>query len=240
MLNDLRRWGHRYQFTILLVSILAMALVPVLTADQDATTGLVEPDDQLNGLLWGVVLIAAVHAVSDRPRHAVFFSLGALVVFGGRLASVFGPRYSMQDPIDAGSLATAALFLFMTIFMVYREIIRGGHVHLDTVMGAICVYLLIGYAWANIYALIWFVDPGAFNFPAHMTMTEGSLIPEFTFGYYSFVTLTTLGYGDITPISYAARTLSWLEAVVGVSFMATVIAFMVSQVVADRAAGRQI
>jgi hypothetical protein len=106
-------------------------------------------------------------------------------------------------------------------------------------MGAICVYLLLGFRWAKIYSLVHLADPGSFSFPAGAPMSEqGVIIPEVTFGYYSFVTLTTVGYGDVVPISYRARTLSWLEAVVGVSYMATVIAFLVSQLMIDHQSRR--
>jgi len=239
-LETLRQQLERRKFTVLLLSILVMTLLPLLSAGPETTGGLVRPDDRLNGLLWGVVLLAAVHAVADKPRKALLFSVAALVVFGGRLASVFGPNSSAQGAIDAGSYATGALFLFVTVVMVFRAILRAPHVTGDVVVGAVTVYMLIGYAWTNIYSLVWFLDNDAFKFPAYASMQGGTLIPEFTFGYYSFVTLTTLGYGDITPITYPARTLSWLEAVVGVAYMATVIAFLVSHVVVDKDAGREL
>ena len=90
------------------------------------------------------------------------------------------------------------------------------------------MYLLIGFMWANFYSLVYLADSGSFSFPAYAEANDqGSIIPEFTFGYYSFVTLTTLGYGDVLPISFRARTLSWMEAVVGVTYMGTVIALLV-------------
>lgn len=230
MSSDLRRWIERKRFAILLVSLVALAVLPALPGN---------PDNQISGLLLGVVLVAAVNAANLGLRSTVAFGGLAVMVFGGRLASVFGPRFTYQDPIDAGSYLIAALFLGATLVIVFRAVLRAPHVNGDTVMGAVCVYLLIGYTWANLYALVHLLDPGSFNFPAYAQAGGDNLIPEFTFGYYSMVTLTTLGYGDVTPITYRARTLSWLEAVVGVTYMATVIAFLVSQVVMDREGGRR-
>jgi hypothetical protein len=239
-LERLFELAQRRKFTILLLSLLAMALLPLLVADTAEPGGLVRPDDNLVSLLLGGVLIAAVNAVSERPRRGVVLAIAALVVFGGRIASVFGPDYTPQRIIDATSYSVAAIFLLATIVLVFRAILRAPRVNGDAVMGAVCVYLLIGYMWSNIYSIIYHVDETAFRFPDTMVMQDGALVPEYTFGYYSFVTLTTLGYGDITPISYPARTLSWMEAVVGVSYMATVIAFLVSQIVVDREAGREL
>ena len=231
MLEQLRTNLQHRKFSILLLSLLSMVVVPALRG---------RDDDMLSGLLVGIVLVAAVHAVSERPRVTVIFTAVAIVVFSGRLASLFGDRLRYQDTISAGSFAVGALFLAMTLVMVFRAVLRAPHVTGDSVMGAVAVYLLIGFMWANLYAFVEFSEPGSFNFPAYARADNRPLIPEHTFGYYSFVTLTTLGFGDVTPITLRARTLSWLEAVVGVSYMATVIAFLVSQVVADQREGRSL
>jgi len=77
------------------------------------------------------------------------------------------------------------------------------------------------------------VEPGSFAMPAYARAQAEAKVPELSFGYYSFVTLTTLGYGDVTPVTVRARTLSWMEAVVGVTYMAPVIAFLVSQMMVN-------
>ena len=169
------------------------------------------------------------------------FAAFAVVVFGGRLATLFGSGLEYQDQFDSGGYVITAVFLGMTIWAVFSAVLDAPHIDGDTILGAVCVYLLIGFMWANFYALIHLVERGAFSFPAYTQIdAQGTLIPEFTFGYYSFVTLTTLGYGDMLPISYRARTLSWMEAVVGVTYMATVIALLVSQMIVDRQRGRKL
>jgi hypothetical protein len=230
MLPGLREQLERRRFTILLFAILAMTVVPLLRGGRA---------NQASGLLVGFVLLAAVHAVSGKPRRTLVFTILAVIVFGGRLGTMFGGRFDYKDQWDAGSYVVAAGFMAVIVVRLYTSIIRGSRINGDTVMGAICVYLLIGYTWAYLYALVELVEPGSFGFPAYAQPGPGTP-PEFTFGYYSFVTLTTLGYGDITPITPRARTLSWLEAVAGVSYMATVIAFLVSQITVDRESGHKL
>jgi hypothetical protein len=101
----------------------------------------------------------------------------------------------------------------------------------DIVKGAVCAYLLFGIAWAVLYSLIEYVQPGSFAMPTpneevsrDLFLTSGRFTP---FLYYSFVTLTTLGYGDMTPVSDVARMLSVLQAIFGSVYLAVVIAGLV-------------
>lgn len=225
MLQDLRHRIENRKFTVLLLSLVAVQLLPVIRG---------EPNYKTSGFLWGLVLLAAVHAAIGNRRVTIAFGIMAVFAFSGRMAAIFAPSGRYESPAEVGNVVLAAIFLAMTIYMVARALVRAPSISVDTVMGAICVYLLIGYMWANFYALTEFAAPGSFNFPDYALPDAGTIIPEYNWGYYSFVTLTTLGYGDITPVSYRARTLSWMEAVVGVSYMATTIAFLVSQVIVAR------
>lgn len=218
-------WAERRRFSLLLATLFLVQLMPVLRGG---------PNDQLATAMWGLVLVAAVHAVASTRRITVMFVVLAIFSFGGRVFSAFIPMSVLVDRVDAGSYVAGIVFLGGTAFVVMRAVLRANRIDGDNIMGAISVYVMIGYLWAAIYALVHLVEPGSFNFPASAAEDLNSSSPEVAFGYYSFVTLTTLGYGDITPISYRARTLSWMEAVVGVTFMATTIAFLVSQVVVDR------
>jgi len=105
-------------------------------------------------------------------------------------------------------------------------------------MGAMVAYLLIGLQWSFIYGFIERVEPGSFSIPAEM-LARGETGPPATpvsiFAYYSFVTLATLGYGDVTPIGAAARTFAWFEAVVGQLYVAVMIARLVGIQVTESA-----
>lgn len=220
---------HR-KFLLLLLSLVFVQIVPVVQGT---------PGAGLAGVMWGLVMLAAVNAVAETRQRALLFAAVAIVASGGRIASAVGPEGVIVNRVEAGAFMVAAMFLAMTIYAAMRAVFRAGQIRGDSVIGAICVYLMIGYMWANFYSIVELTVPGSFNFPDYARPLPGSVIPEYTFGYYSFVTLTTLGYGDITPISYRARTLSWMEAVVGVAFMATTIAFLISQVIVDRQKGNK-
>jgi hypothetical protein len=102
---------------------------------------------------------------------------------------------------------------------------------LDLIYATICVYLLIGVAWAYVYSVLENIFPGSFNFPlnllqANPSLNEGRKHLTLLF-YYSFVTLTTLGYGDITPVTPPAQSLSTLEAIMGQFYIAILVARLV-------------
>ncbi len=108
----------------------------------------------------------------------------------------------------------------------------------DTIFGAVCVYLLIGLSFAMICMLIEFALPGSF-------VTSGNGITDLnlrvagqsnfsTSIYYRFVTLTTLGYGDLMPVSPPARTLSYIEAVIGQIYLTVLIARLVGLHISQR------
>ena len=88
------------------------------------------------------------------------------------------------------------------------------------IMGAICVYFLIGLIWADVFFILETLQPGSFQIPPEQ-------VGQATLDYFSYVTLTTLGYGDITPISAPARSLSLLEAMMGQLYLAVLIARLV-------------
>jgi uncharacterized membrane protein len=89
------------------------------------------------------------------------------------------------------------------------------------IMGGICVYLLMGFLWAFVFTILESVQPGSFQMP------EGLEAGLSSFSYYSFVTITTLGYGDVTPVSNPARSLALLEAILGQLYIAILIARLV-------------
>jgi hypothetical protein len=108
----------------------------------------------------------------------------------------------------------------------------------DSVYGAICGYLLLGMAWGVLYSMLDTGRPGSFQIGdrlAEQAQAEHSRIPLFT--YYSFITLTTVGYGDVTPLSTPARTCAWLEALTGQFYLAVLVAGLVGALLAKKSEG---
>ncbi len=120
----------------------------------------------------------------------------------------------------AAGHAAETLFYALVVGAVARDVFGRTRVTSDTLAGAVCVYLLLGLAWTSAYALLLGWQPGAFRSLDTGRWTE--LL------FFSFTTLSTTGYGDITPSTQAARSLALLEYVVGVLYVAILVARLVS------------
>jgi hypothetical protein len=122
---------------------------------------------------------------------------------------------------SAAALVLAGLgSVGLLALVVLAQAFRGGSVNVHRIQGAVAAYLLLGLAWAYAYELVELVAPGAF---AGAAMEHGR-----GFVYYSFVTLTTVGYGDVTPVHPAARSLAMMEALTGQLYPAILLARLVS------------
>ncbi len=115
------------------------------------------------------------------------------------------------------------IFYLWAIWLAGRQVLFSGVVDANRVVGAICIYLLMGLIWALMYLFIAQAIPGAFNGVEQLVWYDNFA----NVAYYSFVTLTTLGYGDISPVAPIARFLVYMEAVVGVFYMAILVASLV-------------
>jgi hypothetical protein len=119
------------------------------------------------------------------------------------------------------------LFLFCfylwAIWLAGKQVLFSGTVDVNKIVGAICIYLLMGLIWAMMYLFIAQIIPGAFNGLEQVIWYDNFA----DVAYYSYVTLTTLGYGDITPVAPVARFLVYMEAVVGVFYMAILVASLI-------------
>jgi|SRR3990167_10281308 len=120
-----------------------------------------------------------------------------------------------------------SIFIKVSIFICWWSscsISKHKYVTADTLCGAICGYVLLGLTWSFIYLLIETTDSGAFS----KLLANNSLHESFLNAtYFSFTTMTTLGFGDILPISYLARTCSWMEAISGQIYLAVWISQLV-------------
>jgi hypothetical protein len=128
----------------------------------------------------------------------------------------------------------AFVFLSFAVAVILTRIFRQETIRIDAVVGALCGYLLAAVAWANIYGLVYLFQPGAFRIADSITpqLIDWNL-QRFFFSYFSVTTLTSLGYGDITPVGTLALSLSWLEVVFGQFYIAVVVAQLVGLKLAE-------
>lgn len=178
-------------------------------------------------LLNSATLVAGVYAVSAIKRHVVI----AVSIAIPQIALTLGARYLGPDHVATRWLAISAIVLFIvfylfTLVQVLTYVLRGVRITKDKIYGAVSVYLLIGLAWASAYTLLEVIEPGSFSNNVVVPSEDSSTQHDFIF--FSFVTLTTLGYGDITPMTARARSLALLEAVTGVLYLAILVARLVS------------
>jgi len=131
-------------------------------------------------------------------------------------------------PLIASTLVTA--FSAIVIWLTYGSVMRSHRPVGDRIVGSICVYILIGLGWAAIFETLDGVIPGSLRFPADTAWATPS---AFRYRYFSFVTLATLGYGDITPVTALAGTLAALEAIAGQLYIGITVARLVALSLVD-------
>ena len=166
-------------------------------------------------------------AVCQTRRSVVIASLFALPAFLlHEIRVVLG-----GDALLGAGHVFSVCFLGYTIFVLLKYLFSSERVTLNTICAALCVYLLIGLVWANVYSLTAIVEPGSFvinvaDGAQRETMRLDGVESIYPI-YFSLVTLTTLGYGDIVPVAAAARMLAAVEAVVGQLYLAVLVARLV-------------
>jgi voltage-gated potassium channel len=132
--------------------------------------------------------------------------------------------------IDLCSNAVVLLFSVISAVIAAKHVFGGTKVDRNLLFGAMCVYLLMGLIWAILYGLIFQFFPGSFNGIEGM---DGKA-PMDTLLYFSFITLASLGYGDITPAAPLARTLAYFEVIGGQLYIAILLAGLVGLFLNDR------
>ena len=207
------------KYTYLLISLMLLLLISPLFEELNFANIVIS-------IFFSAVLISTVYAVSQKKSLFVFSILLLCPALVGSWSVYFVESLSLE--IIGRSFS--ALFLAFSAICMMNHVFKEGHVTADTIAGAICVYLLIGLSWAYLYSVTELVMPGSFIFGPHTTRSTGSFAHHKSslFFYYSFVTLTTLGYGDISPLSPPARSLSMLEAVIGPVYLTVLVARLVA------------
>ena len=180
-------------------------------------------DDQGDGAVWltGVftmVLVAGILAVGHVRRDLIIL-LGLAIPW--LYMTWLHPAWSGSTLDEVASLFLAITTLYIAA-MLLLSVVMAETVTRDVIGGAIAVYLLLGIAWAVIYALIEGLNPGSF---AVADASRGTVWDQLL--YFSFATLTTLGYGDISPLTPVARIWAVFEAICGTFFLAILISRLV-------------
>ncbi len=169
-----------------------------------------------------VVLLAGMYAVS-RDKRFLYIACGlACPTLASDVVSLM-PGYPAAEIVSHGG---RVLFMgFTTAIILWHTLAEERKITADTLYGVVCVYLLSGLTWSSLYTLIEVAQPGSFYVSSAQNLDQ--VINWSDLLFFSFATLTTLGYGDITPVTSVARSLALLEAVFGVLYNAILIARLV-------------
>ena len=215
---SLREIYLRRRFFILLVSLLALILVTPLVEGSGGIT-----------MVWNIfltgILLSGVHAVSDKKRNVYIASLLALPMLVYLWSAYF--MESNRYMVIFGSLCGVLFFAYMIVNILFF-IFRQDKVTRDLISGAVVVYLLMAIMWNFIYRMVETAHPGSF------TISAADIQDRVRFVYFSLVTITTLGYGDIVPTTSLASSVATLEAVVGQLYLVTTVAWLVGVHVTQR------
>ena len=173
-------------------------------------------------LAFTMLLVVAVDAIGDRKLHTVFGVILAVPLLVGFWLNQVAPGTLGSEMVG---ISWGVPFFVYTLYRVLKYVVKPGPVTGDKLAGAASAYLLIGYTWGGLYGAIEHFWPGSFAFSENALLFGGVNWEDFT--YLSFVTLTTLGYGDITPVLPIARSLTMLESISGVLYIAFIISSLV-------------
>lgn len=172
-----------------------------------------------------VLIFGMIFSVSRNPAvrtAAVLLAVPALVARG---IDIVAP----SPLFDAISMLCMVAILFLIIGAGLRVLFRPMVVTIDTISASLCAYLLLAMVWAYMYALVDLFVPGSFAYSLddsfRMTIAGGQAVYA---AYFSYVTITTLGYGDILPVTPPAMALATLEAFVGQMYIAILVARLVA------------
>lgn len=181
------------------------------------------------------ILVAGLGVVRQSHR----FMLIAVVLVVANLVAQWLEQFIHTDASESRILRSALGALYFTYLVValVRLLVHEREVTLDTILGGINVYLLIAVVFAQLHSMVETVVPGSYQqggVPLDQIPGLADGPPPATFLYFSFVTVTTLGYGDVSPITPIAEFMSVAEAVIGQLYVAILIGGLVALLISGR------
>jgi voltage-gated potassium channel len=202
-------------FSYLLVALLVFLIGVPIAIDLELFSF-----EILRAISYSALLAIGLWSLRSSGRA---FSAAIVFVIVGIVLNILFAHYK-QIVFQTGSTMALLAFLFLATGTAMKQIATGNNISANRIVGAICVYLMLGIIWALSYGLLEVIIPGSFG-----GLTEGAATVSWSpdWDYFSFVTLTTLGYGDVLPLTFFSRTLAYFEAIVGQFYLAVLVAGLV-------------
>ena len=173
-----------------------------------------------------LVLFVALYTLTKRQTQRPI----AIILLFPLLSLYWLGKYDILTISEMGVYFLFVVYYALLIYSFVLQIINAQRVNSNILFATFCLYLIIGLFWGVLYALLYEIHPEAYS----GVLLNAQSDPIHLFNYFSFVTLTTLGYGDITPQTAGAASLCQMEAIVGQFFTAVVVAWLVGMHVSNR------
>jgi hypothetical protein len=215
--SDIFRFGGAG--TVLLISLVAfIGLYPLLLGEIAGRLA--------GGLILAVIFVAGSIAASDSRVHRIISIALAIVALGLQIAWLS----THEKTVETVFMAVFAVFCLYTALVLLRHVLASDSVHAGIVHAALSVYILLALFWAGAYLLVAINSPGAFLLGTTSNSAPAELAGAYLFAdmlHLSIATLTSTGYGDIVAVAPFARSLSQLEQLVGVFYIAVLISRLI-------------
>ncbi len=222
---DAHGWLAGKGYRMLFVALLCLLVVYPILSHQPQTSGWAD-------IIVYLVLVAGVFATARSPGHRLIAVSLGLVAFASLHATLY-----VNDAwlLVLGNGSGLVFFGYLAAVILKDIFVPRRRVSGELVYGALCVYLLIGVAFAFVYQLFDAIEPSAFENVGLLTGDPTEVFEGFL--YFSFVTMTTLGFGDIAPRTPQAGAFVTAHAIIGQMYLAVLVAHLVGLQVSDKADG---
>ena len=205
-----KRKNRGYYNVLLLIAIILFLSTSLLSGDHYG-------DSILVSICSSLMLLAATFTIQDKSRRLIYFAVGVILLREGTEYLNLN-----QYIFSLASIANVGFFLYI-VFHLVRQVARSKEVNADVILESINGYLLVGLSGSVLLSLVYRIQEGSFAFAAEGTRQLSDFI------YYGFITLTTIGYGEITPVTGMARLLAIFTGISGQLYIAIIIATLVGK-----------
>ena len=208
---DQAGWLRANRFGFLLASIVLFMILRPFVEDLVRISFVME-------IFVSAILLSGIYAVNEDRASLVLALLTGLPA----LFTNWSFHFWKIPSLLLIHYISGVLFFGIATIIILRHLLNQKEITVDLIWGAVCGYFLIGFMWGDIFSLLETIQPGSFNLGEQQVLDIDSFI------YFSFVTLATLGYGDIVPLTEQAQSLSIIETVMGQMYLAVNIATLVA------------
>lgn len=185
-------------------------------------------------IFLSAILVLAVYAIGKQVK----LTKGTIVLLSVTLVFLWVDKLAIFDFSDKVANLLLCLYLASLVITFFRYVFTAEYVDTNLISATLCLYLIFGILWGTVYVIVESFFPGSFT--GELLNSAGSQMEQRQYFYYfSYITLTTLGYGDILPQTRAATALCQVEAILGQFFIAVFVARLVGIQVTQQFAGKK-